>query len=297
MGKYAYGQQPSDLRATALGLGWLQGVRHLKSASATGSYWHVHREIQFLFCIRGEFTYEFRDRPPVVLSAGHFIVIPPSVEHRHIMAIDPAGHRVELLLTPPGCGRRAAFRAFPVAMQDELIEGLLSRASRSVPCDRPLQALFAELDALAVKGPDCSARDLALARTLATGILLRCTARESLPPPPSESERLMDQALAWLEGHFAENVSVDRLVSITGFSRTQTFTLFKSRTGLSPADWLTRRRIREAQRLLEGTDRAVSEISADCGFSSPDYFSTVFKKQTGLRPLDWRRGRTAGEAC
>ena len=42
MKEYAYGQQPSDIPVKALGLGWLAGVRHLKTSTATSSFWHTH---------------------------------------------------------------------------------------------------------------------------------------------------------------------------------------------------------------------------------------------------------------
>ena len=174
MAKYAYGQQPSDLRDAELGLGWLAGVRHLKSLSATGSFWHAHDEIQLLYCIRGEFSYEFRDRPPAVLAAGHFIVIPAGMEHRHQQAIDPAGHRVELLVrgAPP---RRSAFGLFPSAFGRRLVAGLLRRICAPVPCSRELASLFRELDALAAQGRKARTADtLPLARSLACLILQRC---------------------------------------------------------------------------------------------------------------------------
>ena len=99
MTAYSYGQQPSDLTARDLSLGWLSGVRHLKATSASGSYWHMHEAIQLLFCIKGEFAYEFRDRPQEVLTAGHFIVIPMGCEHRLAEAIVVPSLKVLLWIT------------------------------------------------------------------------------------------------------------------------------------------------------------------------------------------------------
>ena len=99
MTAYSYGQQPSDLTARDLSLGWLSGVRHLKATSASGSYWHMHEAIQLLFCIKGEFAYEFRDRPQEVSTAGHFIVnLLTTHEHRlarWFAILDPiVNHRI-----------------------------------------------------------------------------------------------------------------------------------------------------------------------------------------------------------
>ena len=292
MAKYAYGQQPSDLGDGDLGLGWLAGVRHLKSLSATGSFWHAHEQIQLLFCIRGEFSYEFRGHPPAVLTAGHFIVIPPRMEHRHLQAIDPAGHRIEMLIRvrPP---RQNAFGLFSPALGARLIAGLSLRICTPVPCSHELADLFRELDGIAAQGRRRrTSEELALARTLSCLILQRCV-RPARPPRDANGDtneaRMMDEAVGWLRAHAAERVRMSRLVSYMGYSRSRLFELFKRRTGLTPADWLVRHRIRQARKLLETTSSPVVRIAADCGFSSPQYFNDVFRRQTGSTPSAWRK--------
>ena len=290
MAKYAYGQQPSDLRDEALGLGWLAGIRHLKSLSATGSFWHVHEQIQLLYCIRGEFGYEFRDHPPVVLTAGHFIVIPPRMEHRHLQAIDPAGHRVEMLIRTR-IPRKTAFGLFSTTLGAQLISGLTQRTCTPVPCSHKLSSLFLELDELAAReshSPD----DLALARTLSCLILQRCSRPSRIPQEPQEAlseTRLMDEAVEWLRAHYAERVRMNRLVSYMGYSRSRLFELFKRHTGLTPADWLARHRVKMTRKLLETTSDPISKIAADCGCASSQYFNDVFRKQTGSTPSAWRK--------
>ena len=292
MARYAYGQQPADLRDSDLGLGWIAGVKHLKSLSATGSFWHVHEQIQLLYCIRGEFGYEFRNRPPVVLTAGHFIVIPPKTEHRHLQAIDPAGHRVEMLIRPRP-PRQSPFGLFSPALGARLVAGLAKDVCIPISCPRELSALFNELDAFAAgKSRARSPEDLALARTLAVLILQRCvhsdrTSRE--PSAPSNETRLMDEALDWLKTHYAERIRMNRLVSYMGYSRSRLFELFKRHTGLTPADWLARYRIKIARKKLETSSVSIARIAADCGFSSAQYFNDVFRKQTGSTPSAWRK--------
>lgn len=290
MAKYAYGQQPSDLRDGELGLGWLAGVRHLKSLSATGSFWHTHEQIQLLYCIRGEFGYEFRDHPPVVLTAGHFIVIPPQMEHRHLQAIDPAGHRVEMLISTR-VPRKTAFGLFSPTQGAQFISGLSQRTCTPVPCSHELSSLFLELDELAARESH-SANDLALARTLSCLILQRCSrpSRVSQEPQGGQGEtRLMDEAVDWLKAHYAERVRLNRLVSYMGYSRSRLFELFRRHTGLTPADWLMRYRIKAARKRLETTKDPVAQVAADCGFSSAQYFNDVFRRQTGTTPSAWRR--------
>lgn len=287
MQNYAYGQRPSDIPIQRLSLGWLRAVRHLKSRAATESYWHVHEEVQVLYCIKGEFPYEFRDRPSVVLTAGHLIVIPAGLEHRHLKAIDPAGHRVELLLAVPAT-REAAFGLFSGAQAKHLLKALQERACASTPCSRDLQRNFAELDDLAVRGKNLSETELALARTLASLIFQRCAAQPQASAGRAFEVRLMDETLAWLEAHYTEPLRIERLVAYTGYSRSRLFDIFKEHTGLTPSDWISRRRIKEACRLLETTGTPANAIAQSCGFTSSQYFNAVFKRRTGTTPTEWR---------
>lgn len=301
MGKHAYGQQPPDIGGRDLGLGWLAGVRHLKSLSATGSFWHRHREIQLLYCFKGEFSYEFRSLPPEVLTAGHLIVIPAGMEHRHLQAIDPAGHRVEMLIgAVRGAPRR--YSLFPPSVAANLIADISGQICTPVACPRELSALFMELDALAesARSRSLPPNDLALARTLSCLILQRCAAQRgaSAAPAHRDGARLMDEAVAWLETHYSEQIRMDRLVAYMGYSRSRLFDLFKKHTGLSPADWLARYRIRRARDMLSAGGASVSGVAKACGFASPQYFNAAFKRQTGLTPSSWRtRQRLAAQAA
>jgi AraC family L-rhamnose operon transcriptional activator RhaR len=50
-----------------------------------------------------------------------------------------------------------------------------------------------------------------------------------------------------------------------------------------------------ARRMLERTDRKVTEISRACGFSSAQYFNSAFRRQTGLTPSAWREKSRAAK--
>ncbi len=282
-----YGQQPSDLDERHLKLGWLKGVRHLKSLSATGSFWHTHDAIQLLYCIKGEFGYEFESRESVILPAGHFIVIPAGLPHRHVQAIDPAGHRVELLLAHPRT-RRLKLAGLAARVYRDQIAQLLTRRCRPLPVSKELAALFAELDGYAARGTrSLSETEVTLARTVATLILLRA-ADPRRAPVVQGSTRLMAEAVEWLKAHHGENVRIDRLVAYMGYSKSRFFTLFKAHTGLTPSDWLGRYRIRQAQKKLRATSLPVAQVAAETGFASPQYFIAAFRRHTGFTPTQWR---------
>ena len=67
--------------------------------------------------------------------------------------------------------------------------------------------------------------------------------------------------------------------------------LFKKETGLSPLDYLSELRLKNAKKLLE-TERTpqyrISEISYLCGFYDVGYFTRMFRKKYGISPSEYR---------
>ena len=66
---------------------------------------------------------------------------------------------------------------------------------------------------------------------------------------------------------------------------------FKAEIGEYFNDYLSRIRIRSAEKLLKTTDMKIAEISAAVGFSSMNYFGNVYKKMMLCTPGETRRIR------
>jgi transcriptional regulator GlxA family with amidase domain len=71
-----------------------------------------------------------------------------------------------------------------------------------------------------------------------------------------------------------------------GCSRAHLFLVFKRETGMSPNDWLQRRRVQATTELLRTIRRKLEDIAAATGFSSAQYFCQVFRKYTGQTPAE-----------
>lgn len=59
---------------------------------------------------------------------------------------------------------------------------------------------------------------------------------------------------------------------------------FKSRIGLSPVQYIIRRRVDTACQILRSTDHTIGEIANDLGYKNQYEFSSQFKKITGISP-------------
>lgn len=286
MTKHRYGHKRPDIGALDFADGWIRGVRHLASKSATGSFWHRHGETSVVCCLHGEYTYELHGIPSVTLTAGSFLVIPAQIEHRHIKAVDPIGERLEILLSPSPA-KPLRHSAFSQESHRRLHAALLKHSLRPVRCDKRLLETCRELHSLAGRTARIlSQEELGLARILCQYILYKM----AMPHTSVQKRNAIRFAeiSTWLEKHLPEKIDINRLVAYIGYSRTQVFTLFHEHTGLTPSEFLTRLRIRKARLLLETTDFTASRVAALCGFSSASVFNSVFRRQTGYTPLAWR---------
>lgn len=285
-GVHKFGHRPPDISQQVLGMGWISGVRRIEFSSARASYWHRHNETALLGCLKGEMTYEFHGIPPITLSAGSFLVIPAQVEHRHLDEVDPVGQRVELLIDVSPRSR-AKYALFTPAAARTLHATLLRKALTPTKCTKDVQTAFAELYDFAKKPcENLSEPDLGYIRLLVTRILFGAAMprKTHVEQPPA----MMSTVLNWIEAHYNEPIDIDRLVAKIGFSRTHVFNLFRKQTGLTPADYLIRLRVKKACESLRNTSMNSKQIAEACGFSSPSRFNAAFKRQTGLTPSQWR---------
>ncbi len=90
----------------------------------------------------------------------------------------------------------------------------------------------------------------------------------------------------------ARDVSLSTLALASGCSPTHFSRAFKASTGLSPFEWLLRRRIDRAKTLLLQQGRSLSDVALDVGFAAQPQFTTAFRRVTGQTPGRWRKFHT-----
>ncbi|MDB6161184.1 MAG: AraC family transcriptional regulator [Gammaproteobacteria bacterium] len=66
---------------------------------------------------------------------------------------------------------------------------------------------------------------------------------------------------------------------------------FRKSVGHSPHEYIIRRRMERAQGLMLSTDKALSEIAAECGLADQPHFTRLFRRFVGESPAAWRRAR------
>lgn len=107
---------------------------------------------------------------------------------------------------------------------------------------------------------------------------------ENRVSPRSTTPAELMPALAYIEQHFHENVTSAKVSKACNMDSFRFSRAFKSAFGITFKEYLLRVRIKEACRLLEKPDIAVTEVAYLTGFNDASYFSKVFKRYADVSP-------------
>ena len=94
-------------------------------------------------------------------------------------------------------------------------------------------------------------------------------------------------ALDYLNENYGQNVRMQTLLDITGFSLSKLERSFRKVFQMTPQQVLSRLRIQMAMHLLHGPD-SIAAIGQACGFSDQSAFTRKFKAETGMAPRAYR---------
>lgn len=98
--------------------------------------------------------------------------------------------------------------------------------------------------------------------------------------------------IQFIEEHYKENIKMEQLADKFGFSKEYFSRSFKKYMNINYKDYLTKRRLLEAEQLLRTTDRQISDIALECGFIDIKMFYSAFKKEYGSTPSTYRKEKS-----
>jgi len=103
-----------------------------------------------------------------------------------------------------------------------------------------------------------------------------------------EDARRMHDIVEYLEEHYTEELSLDKLANRFFLSREHICRRFKQEQGINISNYLIQLRIEQAKRWLSQTEEKIYSISVNLGYQNEKYFSKLFKKEVGMTPAQFR---------
>ena len=107
---------------------------------------------------------------------------------------------------------------------------------------------------------------------------------ENIRVKTGKAKELVAIARQYMDANFDQGVTQYVFLSQGYFTRA-----FVHEMGISPMNYLMKKRIERACSLLENNEIKVSAISLQSGFSSPQRFNVAFRKLMGMTPMEYRK--------
>ena len=76
-----------------------------------------------------------------------------------------------------------------------------------------------------------------------------------------------------------------------GISRSFCCRYFKQMMNMTISDYFLEYRLSQALNLLKNSDKAISEVALQSGFSTISYFISVFRKKRGVTPIKYKKNK------
>jgi AraC family transcriptional regulator len=158
-----------------------------------------------------------------------------------------------------------------IATQDPQVGRLVGTMKAEVEAGCPAGRLFAE----------------SLSASLAA--YLRGRFAKSRRAPRSRLSRAeIARVIEYIDANLSANLALTELAGTVSLSPHHFSSVFKNTFGISPYQFVIRRRVERAKVLLVARRTPIAEIASAVGFSSQSHFTTAFRKATGATPRTYR---------
>ena len=132
-----------------------------------------------------------------------------------------------------------------------------------------------------------------LAVAVATRLIHRHSSKSIGTKNPNKrlSDRRLRQVFVYIEDNLAENIALADLAAVVGLSVSHFNVLFREAVGLSPHQYLIRRRVERAKDLLGESKLSIGQIAAESGFAHQSHLARHMRRMLGVAPKALRKQR------
>ena len=122
--------------------------------------------------------------------------------------------------------------------------------------------------------------------------IINITAK-NFPEKNSQTSNRMAIFLQYIELHYGEDITLERLAQSANVSKSECLRCFKSMIQTTPYKYLTEYRLSKAADLLKNTDMLIENIAFHVGFKHLSHFGKCFREKTGFSPSEYRANFTS----
>ncbi|MEK8028603.1 AraC family transcriptional regulator [Pseudaquabacterium rugosum] len=174
----------------------------------------------------------------------------------------------------------AAHWSTDIEFHDDALSAVMQRMAREIAAGCPNGALYAQ--------------------SLSLGVVMHLRQRSTQTHQRERgqlSTASLDRVTDYILAHLGEDLRLDDLAAIAGYSTPQFTRLFRRSTGCSPLQFVQQQRQIQALALLKQTGLSLAMVAEQVGYSSQSHMSVAFARTGAPSPGMVRRearGRTPG---
>ena len=246
-------------------------------------HFHSFREIHILLDPAAN---HFIEGTPYGISCFDIVLLRPSLLHRSEYFKGAPCKRLVIQFN---------FDEIPGALREEY-EDILTVFDAELPIYRfeqdKLERLFAPLNDImnATYGKKNFSRFYVHCRFMDFLNILSSIRYENIyrPKMPEGSQHKIFEIAAYIHNNYMNELSLTGLADQFYMSTYYLSHQFKEVTGFTLINYIQMTRIRNAQQMLLFSDRKITDIAAECGFTSFSQFNRIFKKFYGMSPREYK---------
>jgi len=268
------------------------GVKRMKRSESRERNFHTHHYSELAFILHAEGTIHHAEGKSAELKRGDVLLLHPGVVHGYentgTLELVNLLYEAEKLPLPLLDGAAMGLFRFLASAKEP------DQPSPELPLvhleEEPFCQLLSPLDDLETELsgelPGKHLRTFALFIDILT-LLARAGGESGIALHPDSVE----EALAYLNRHFREKLSVPKLARMVYMSERKFFRAFRELTGCAPQEYRHRKQLEYAAELLKTVNWSLTRIAAECGFCDSNYLIKRFKAAYGSSPGSFRRQR------
>ncbi len=108
-----------------------------------------------------------------------------------------------------------------------------------------------------------------------------------------QAKQAEQAAIDYIVENLTQDIDNAALAKAVGYSEYHFLRLFRAAVGITPADYIRKRRITEIVRRMARENRPISEIAFELGFNSKENFTRAFKREHHILPTDFKSAQNS----
>lgn len=229
---------------------------------------HMHESVEIVCLLEGT-AHAFANGKDYMLGAGDFFVVFPNSIHYYDSCVD----------------NKAVVMIVPMSMVSEFRNILTTKT--------PVSSVVRTVDRRAVdlirtameydgKFRDEAVRGMILA---AFSMILE---KMSFSDKSKYTETTIEAILEFCQEHYKEELSLKVIADNLGISKSHISHIFTNKIHMGFCDYVNSIRLNMALKLIEQTNRSITDIGSESGFCTIRTFNRAFKKKFGMSPRQYR---------